>query len=62
MLFTITLGAILGGAGVTLLRQGALAAFEAGDSGPVLTPAAFPRLAPPSRVPAYAWRMRRPAA
>ena len=61
MLFAIMLGTIIGGAGVTLLRQWAAAAFEAGERGPVLTPDAFPRLAPPSPLPRYTPRPRRHA-
>lgn len=65
MLFAIVLGAMLGGAGVILLRQWAVAALEAGaagEHGPVLTAAAFPHLAPPSRLPRRSPRPRRRAA
>ena len=53
MLFAIVLGTLIGGAGATLLRQWASDAMSTGSieaREPVLTAAAFPRLAPPERL------------
>ena len=57
MLFTIVLGAIIGGAGVTLLRQWSRGALTLEESRPVITARAFPRLAPSERAPRYTPRL-----
>lgn len=62
MFFALVLGAIIGGAGVTLLRQWARGALTFEGCAPVLTSAAFPRLAPSERVPRYTPRLWRRAA
>lgn len=48
MLFTIVLGALVGAAGLTLIRQWFEASLEISRP-QVLTPASFPHLAPPQR-------------
>ena len=57
MMFAIVLGAIIGGAGVTLLRQWTGGALEEQEEQPVITAAFFPRLAPSERVPRYTPRL-----
>ena len=54
MLFILTLGTLLGMAGVTLFRQWASAALGVEAPGPALASTNFPRLAPPTRQPRYA--------
>ena len=57
MLFAVVLGAIIGAAGVTLLRQWVRGAMTFEESQPVMTAAAFPRLAPSERAPRYIPRL-----
>jgi hypothetical protein len=48
MIFAIVLGIVVGGAGVLLIQQWLSGALVLGRStGPVLSPAQFPHLAPP---------------
>jgi len=62
MLFVLTLGIILGIAGITLLHQWLTGALAPAEERPVLElePVAFPRLAPPEH-PMLAQRTRRAA-
>ena len=57
MMFAIVLGTIIGGAGVTLLRQWTAGAMEQQEEVAVITPDVFPRLAPSERVPRYTPRL-----
>ena len=57
MVFAIILGTIIGAAGVTLLRQWAQGALSLEEPRRVITPVAFPRLAPSVRVPRYTPRL-----
>ena len=60
MLFAMVLGAIIGAAGVTLLRQWVHAALtfeEPRASQPVMNAMTFPHLAPSERVPRYSPRL-----
>ncbi len=56
MIFAIVLGAIIGAACMTLLGQWARGTLVLDHAHPVITPAAFPRLAPSERVPRYSPR------
>ena len=57
MMFAIVLGTIIGAAGMTLFHQWARGVLMLDEQPTVITPSAFPRLAPSTRVPRYTPRL-----
>jgi hypothetical protein len=57
MMFAIVLGTIIGAAGATLFRQWTRGMLTLEEQPTVITPSAFPRLAPSERVPRYTPRL-----